>query len=228
MYAAGHYPRVVSATVQTPVVPLATFDLVCLTASLGGVTGYVELLTRLPAEFPAPVVLVLHRPAAQPDRFAAMLRARSPLPVVPASSGERLRPGVVYVVPGGHTAAFDPGHRIRLTPMGGHRLGDPLFASAAALFGPRLIAVVLSGRLDDGAAGVRRVKGAGGRVLAQDEASCRAYAMPAAAIATGCVDYILPTAALADAITALVMVPGAAAMLRVALPPWARTVAPDG
>lgn len=227
MYAAGHYFAVVPDTVQTLVAPLG-FDLVCLTASLGGVAGYVELLARLPSGFPAPVVLVLHRPAAQPDRFAAMLNARSPLPVVTAVSGQRLRPGVVHVVPGGHTAVFDPQQRIQLCPMRGHRLGDALFSSAAALFGPRLIAVVLSGRLDDGAAGVRRVKGAGGRVLAQDEATCRAYAMPAASIATGCVDYVLPTATLADAITALVMASGAAAMMRVALPPWARAVAPDG
>jgi two-component system chemotaxis response regulator CheB len=224
VYTAGHYSGVVSATVHTPA---AVIDVVCLTASLGGVKGYVELLARLPAHFPAAVVLVQHRQAAEPDRFTAMLGLRSPLPVVTAVSGEGLRPGVVHVVPGGHTAVFDPDGRIRLTPMCGHRLADAMFASAAAVFGPRVIAGVLSGRLDDGAAGVRRVKGAGGRVLAQDEASCQAYGMPAAAIATGCVDYVLPTPVLADAITALVMAPGAAAMMRVALPPWAQAVPPS-
>jgi two-component system chemotaxis response regulator CheB len=110
----------------------------------------------------------------------------------------------------------------------GHRQADAMFASAAARFGPRVIAGVLSGRLDDGAVGVRHVKGAGGRVLAQDEASSQAYGMPAAAIATGCVDFVLPLPAMADAITALVMAPGAAAMMRVALPPWARAVPASG
>jgi two-component system chemotaxis response regulator CheB len=102
-----------------------------------------------------------------------------------------------------------------------------LFASAAAVFGPRMIAGVLSGRLDDGSLGVRHVKGAGGRVLAQDDATSQAFGMPAAAIATGCVDFVLPLAVLADAITALVMAPGAAAMMRVAPPPWARALAPS-
>lgn len=202
------------------------FDLVCLTASLGGVSIYAQLLAGLPADFPVPVLMVQHRAAAAPDRLTAVLGARSALPVVPIADGDRLRAGVVHVVPGGHTAVFAADGRIALTPMSGHRLADDMFATAAARYGPRLIAVVLSGRLDDGTAGVRRVKGAGGRVLAQDEDSCAAYGMPSAAIATGCVDYVLPLAVLADAITALVMAPGAAAMMRVALPPWARPVPP--
>jgi two-component system chemotaxis response regulator CheB len=216
----------VSATVQNRAGLGWPFEVVCLTASLGGVRGYVDLLAGLPPDLPAAVVLVQHRPAVVPDRFAAMLAARSPLPVVPLQRGDRVRSGIVHVVPGGLSAQFDPDGSVMLTPVRGHRQADALFASAAEVFGPRLIAGVLSGRLDDGAVGVRHVKGAGGRVLAQDEATSQAFAMPSAAIATGCVDFVLPLPVLADAITALVMAPGAAAMMRVALPSWARAVAP--
>lgn len=208
-------------------VPGSPFELVCLTASLGGVRGYARLLAGLPAQFPAAVVLVLHRRPSDGDRLVQVLAAHSALPVVAVGSGDRLRPGVVHVVPGGQTAVIDARRRIVLSATVGHRGSDALFASAAAVFGPRMIAGVLSGRLDDGSLGVRHVKGAGGRVLAQDDATSQAFGMPAAAIATGCVDFVLPLAVLADAITALVMAPGAAAMMRVAPPPWARALAPS-
>ncbi|SPL96882.1 Chemotaxis response regulator protein-glutamate methylesterase CheB [[Actinomadura] parvosata subsp. kistnae] len=204
------------------------FDVVCLAASLGGVQAYGKLLARLPATFPAPVVLVQHRPADAEDRFVAVLGRRSALPVVPLASGRPLRPGTVHVVPGRTRAVFDDRGQPWLRQAEGHRVADELFASAAKAFGPRVLAAVLTGRLDDGAKGVRNVKGAGGRVLAQDEATCGelGFQMPAAAIATGCVDFVLPLEVLADALTALVMVPGAAGMMRVALPSWARVVTP--
>lgn len=100
-------------------------------------------------------------------------------------------------------------------------LADPLLASAAAAYGPRTIAVVVSGRLRDGAAGVQAVKRAGGRVLVQDQATAECFDMPSAAIATGCVDFVLPVQILGPALVALVMTPGAAAWLRVPVPSWA-------
>jgi two-component system, chemotaxis family, protein-glutamate methylesterase/glutaminase len=204
------------------------FDVVCLTASLGGIRGYAQLLAGIPAHFPAALVLVQHRLVGPADRLPALLRPSSRLPVIPLASGHPVRPGVVHVAPAGQSATFDRDGRITLSPTRGHRLSDALFASAAARYGTRLIVGVLSGRLDDGAAGVRRVKGAGGRVLAQDEATSQAYGMPSAAIATGCVDFVLPLPVLADAITALVMAPGAANMMRVALPSWAQTLPRSG
>jgi two-component system chemotaxis response regulator CheB len=71
-----------------------------------------------------------------------------------------------------------------------------------------VIAVVLSGRLDDGAAGVVEVKRAGGRVLVQNQATAECFGMPGAAIATGCVDFVLPVGRIAPALVALVMAPG--------------------
>jgi two-component system chemotaxis response regulator CheB len=98
-----------------------------------------------------------------------------------------------------------------------------LFASVAVTYGERAIGVVLTGMGCDGAAGVRVIKGHGGRVLVQEPATARAAAMPRAVVATGCVDFVLPLSVIAPALMALVMVPGAADLLRVA--PGGRLVA---
>lgn len=204
----------------------AAFDVVCLAASLGGVSAYLEILAALPDTFPAAVVLVQHRPVRERDSLARVLGYRSALPVRTLEDGDRLTGGVVYVVPAGHAASFTSEGKAALYPVTGHDEADQVFASAAAAFGPRLLAAVLTGRMDDGALGVRHVRGAGGRVLAQDLATSEAFGMPRAAIATGCVDFVLPLPVLAHALVSLVMVPGAAGLMRVSLPPWATVIPP--
>jgi two-component system, chemotaxis family, protein-glutamate methylesterase/glutaminase len=97
----------------------------------------------------------------------------------------------------------------------GHRFADELLASAARALAPRLIAVVLSGRLDGGARGVREVKRHGGRVIVEDAGSAAAPAMPTAALATGCVDFALSPERLGDALIALCAAAGAAELFRV-------------
>jgi two-component system, chemotaxis family, protein-glutamate methylesterase/glutaminase len=104
-------------------------------------------------------------------------------------------------------------------------LGDPLFGSIAAAYGPRVIAGVLTGRLDDGAAGIRAVKRHGGRTLVEDPATARAGAMPAAALATGCVDLVLPLNHIPHALITLAMAPGAADLFRVPPFPWTQIAA---
>ncbi|GCD34194.1 chemotaxis protein CheB [Streptomyces chrestomyceticus JCM 4735] len=204
----------------------AAFDVVCMTASLGGVSAYREILAALPEDFPAAVVLVQHRPVREQDGLVGVLRYRSTLPVRLLEEGDRLAPGVVHVVPAGHWAAFTPEGKVSLHVADGYRSADPMFASAAAAFGPRLLAAVLTGRLEDGALGVRHVRGAGGRVLAQDITTAEAFGMPSAAMATGCIDFVLPLPVLAHAVVSLVMVPGAAGLMRVSLPSWAAVIPP--
>ncbi|MEU5776793.1 chemotaxis protein CheB [Streptomyces venezuelae] len=172
--------------------PSAAFDVVCLTASLGGVSAYREILSALPVR---------------------LLR-----------DADQLSPGVVHVVPGGLRAAFSPECGVSLHPVHDHSAADPTCTSAAAAFGPRLLVAVLTGRQQDGALGVRHVRGAGGRALAQDLATSEAPGMPSAAMATGCADFVLPLPVLAHALISLVMVPGAADMMRVSLPPWAAVI----
>ncbi|QES39956.1 chemotaxis protein CheB [Streptomyces venezuelae] len=206
--------------------PSAAFDVVCMTASLGGVSAYREILSSLPDSFPAALVLVQHRPVRQVDSLVKVLQYRSALPVRLLRDADRLTPGVVHVVPAGRWAAFSPEGTVTLHPVHDHCQADPMFASAAAAFGPRLLVAVLTGRQQDGALGVRHVRGAGGRALAQDLATSEASGMPSAAMATGCIDFVLPLPVLAHALVSLVMVPGAADMLRVSLPPWAAVIPP--
>ena len=97
---------------------------------------------------------------------------------------------------------------------------------AASRFGPGVLAVILTGRLSDGAEGVRAVRRAGGMVLVQDPADCAAAGMPTAALSTGCVEHRLPLRVIGPALVALTMVPGAAELYRVPLAPWASLEAP--
>ena len=99
----------------------------------------------------------------------------------------------------------------------GHRFADALLSSAAGAFGTRMIAVVLSGRLDGGARGVREVKRHGGRVIVEDPDTAAAPAMPIAALATGCVDFVLAPNTIGDALVALCAATGAADLFRVRL-----------
>jgi two-component system chemotaxis response regulator CheB len=210
-----------SAAVQMAREPCrSAFDLVVIAASLGGIAAYRRVLADLPADFPAPLVLVQHRKAPG-DRLAAILESHTPLRVDEARAGVQPQPGTVFVA--------DPAWQLVLSSDGCFSAGeggstcraDPLLRTAAAVHGPRLAAVILTGRLDDGAQGAIAVKAAGGRVLAQDRATATAFDMPAAAIATGSVDFILPPAVLASALITLTMVPAAGELFRVSRPPWA-------
>jgi two-component system chemotaxis response regulator CheB len=188
-------------------------------ASYGGLEAYKKVLAMLPAEFPWPLLVVQHR-HAQRDHLVPLLARATRLPVVPAREGEPLEPGTVYVLPPDRQGVFDRDGRLVL--QGAERCqADPLLESAAFAYGERAIAVVLTGRLADSAAGVRAIKGRGGRVIVQDASTSAAFAMPSAAVATGCVDFVLPLRYIAPALISLVMVPGAAELFRVRLSPWA-------
>jgi len=204
------------------------FDLVCLVGSLGGLEAYQAVLRRLPADLPAAVVVVQHRPLRETDQLPPLLQRWSALPVEPLRDGDTIEPGRVQVVPGATTAVLSVTASGQvcagLAPAPATRCADPLFMSAARAYRARLLAVVLSGRLSDGVEGVRHVKGGGGRVLVQDVATCPAPDMPRGAMSTGCVDFALPPSVLGDAITALVLAPGARHLMQVPAPPWATPV----
>lgn len=195
------------------------FDVVVAAASFGGVTALSELVARLPAAFPVPVLVVQHR-AAAPDVLADILRWRGTLPVraMTAAADEPLGAGVHVTAP-----------RTRYTCAGGRwsaagetvAPADDLMAAAAEAFGARTCAVALTGRLSDGARGVRAVKRAGGRVLVQSPSDARAPDMPRAAVATGCADLVVPLRVLPAALVALTMAPGAIDMFPRAPRPWA-------
>jgi two-component system chemotaxis response regulator CheB len=188
-------------------------------ASFGGLAAYRTLLAGLPVEFPWPIVALQHR-HPRGDYLAPLLARATELRVVSAREGELLQPGAVHVLPPDRQAVVGRDRRLRLR-SGARCEADPLLESVAFGYGERAIAVVLTGRGDDGVAGVRAIKRRGGRVLVQDEVTSAAFAMPSASIATGCVDFVLPLRYLAPALVSLVMVPGAAELFRVRLSSWA-------
>lgn len=200
-------------------------QIVVILASLGGLAAVSTLLGGLPGGFPVPVLYLQHGAGSvHPDPMTALLRRRTLLPVVAAAPGTKLAGCGVSVVPNGCGATVDGDGLVRLqdSPPGGG--GDELFASVADRYGAGATAVVLSGKLSDGTAGVRAVKRAGGRVLVQDPGTARASGMPSSAIATGCVDFVLPVERIAPALVALTVAPGGADLLAVPMPHWAQLV----
>jgi two-component system chemotaxis response regulator CheB len=192
-------------------------------ASLGGLPAISALIAGLPRDFPVPLLVLQHRPrCADPHRLTWLLGKQTQLPVRTAATGMPAATAGITVIPGGHHATITPAGTFRLAESG-RGGGDTLLASAVQAAAPRgVIAVVLSGMLQDGADGVRAVKRHGGRVIVQDPATARAPGMPASAIATGCADFVLPADRIPYALITLAMAPGGAELFSVPLPHWAK------
>ena len=184
------------------------FDVVALAASMGGIEALRTILGALPEGFPAAVLVVQHRPADYQGRLAEVLGRSTPLCVKEAEDGEALRNGTVFLAPPGRHLLVNADGVLSLSqaPKVHHvrPSAEPLFESVALAFGPRAIAVVLTGGDGDGSGGVRRVREAGGVVIAQEPASCAAPGMPESAIATGCVGTVLPLREIGPTLVALV------------------------
>ena len=161
-------------------------DTEVIAASAGGEEALRDLLSQLPADLPAAVMVVLHVPAIGGRALPSILARAGRLPASAAADGEEALRGHVYVAPPDHHMLISDG-KIRLSRgrrHNGHRpAADPLFISAAMSKGPRLTGVVLSGTLDDGAAGCAAVERRGGLVLIQDPRESAYDGMPRAAVA---------------------------------------------
>lgn len=188
--------------------PSPPFEVVALVASAGGLAALTAVLSQLPPDFPAAVVVLQHVDPSRPSLLSEILGRRSGLPVREARHGDRLLPGTVLVAPPAYHLVVGPGGGVALTstePVHYARpSADSLLESIGRSFGPRAIAVVLTGAGSDGADGVRVVKQAGGTVIAQDRPTSQSFGMPGAAIRTGCVDAVLPVAEIAPALIHLV------------------------
>jgi two-component system chemotaxis response regulator CheB len=191
----------------------AGHDIIVLGASAGGVEALSELISRLPADLPAAVFIVLHVPAYGGSIMPSILTRRGPLPAVHPKDGEDIRLGHVYVAPPDHHLILEIG-KVRLThgtAENGHRPAvDTLFRSAARTYGPRVLGVILSGTLDDGTAGLQAIKLRGGITLVQDPEEALFAGMPNSAKENVAVDYIQSVAGLAKTLVRLVHEPVAA------------------
>ncbi|WP_229067548.1 chemotaxis protein CheB [Actinoplanes sp. DH11] len=165
---------------------MARRDLIVIGGSAGAHAALRKLLARLPADLPAAVLVVTHLPPEAGSTLAQTMSRDCALPIVDASDGVRARPGHVYVAVPDRHLLLDADDTLRLTS--GPRENrvrpavDALFRSAARWSGPRVIGVVLSGSLDDGAAGLASIAERGGAALVQDPQEARFPGMPSAAL----------------------------------------------
>lgn len=189
---------------EAPVSSRAPARVVAIAASAGGLSALTHVLTALPADFAAPIIVLQHLKADQKSFMAEILGRRVILPVAPAQHGERLAAGKVYVAPPGHHLLVLPDGVLALSDTERVRFvrpaADVLFRSLAESLGERAVAVVLTGTGSDGADGVREIHRRGGTVIVQDEASSAFFGMPDASIRTGMVDRVLPLDEIAPAL----------------------------
>lgn len=185
-------------------------DVVVVGASAGGVDALRELAAHLPPGFPAAVLVVLHVPASGRSVLPQILAREGVLPAAFAEHGQEIRRGRIYVAPADHHMLVQGGC-VRLTRgprERGHRPAiNALFRSAARAAGSRCIGVVLSGLLDDGAAGLRVIKEGGGAAVVQDPDDALFPSMPRAALALTLPDRVVPAAGIADALCELIEAP---------------------
>ena len=192
-------------------------QIVVIGASAGGIDALRVIAAGLPADFPAPICVVLHTAPQSPGVLHEILSRAGPLPATNPADGERIAPRHIYVAPPDHHLLVEPG-KVRVTKGPKENRFrpaiDPLFRSAAQVFGPGAIGVVLTGSLDDGSAGLWTLKQLGGVAVVQDPLDALYPAMPQNAIEHVKVDHIVPIANMAALLVELTKAPvyaGAAA-----------------
>jgi two-component system, chemotaxis family, protein-glutamate methylesterase/glutaminase len=177
---------------------------VVIAASTGGPAAVMRVVSGLPKNLQAAVLLVLHMPGAFTQPFTAQLQEISQLPVKEAEHNETMQAGAIYLCPGSHHVRLSFTGRLNLDPgdrIDGYRpCADVAIESVAAHTRAATVAVVLTGMGNDAAKGVKFAKAAGGYVIAQDEATSMIFGMPAEAIKTGAVDEVLPLEEIGSAI----------------------------
>jgi two-component system chemotaxis response regulator CheB len=174
-------------------------------ASMGGVDALQRLVEGLPPDIPAALFVVQHI-GRHASTLPTLLAYRGRLPAVHGAQGSAVRPGHIYVAPPDHHLLVERGI-MRLTRGPRENWArpaiDPLFRSAAVSYGPRVIGVVLTGMLNDGSAGLRAVRAAGGIAVVQDPHDAVAPDMPWSALRHAGADFRVPLRAMPELLTKL-------------------------
>ncbi len=185
-------------------------DIIVIGGSSGATAPLKTILGALPADLPAAVFIVLHIPARSIGILATVASAAGRLPVHQATDGMPITPGNVYLAVPDHHLILTNGH-MKLGRGPRENMArpaiDPLFRSAAAAYGSRVIGVILSGLLNDGASGLEAIKRCGGIAVVQDPADAIADEMPRSAIQATTVDLSVPSARIGDVLSEMAREP---------------------
>ena len=187
------------AVPSTGVEPTGPVDIIAIGASTGGPDALASILSKLPADFPVPVVIVQHMPPLFTRLFAQRLNTASQVTVREARDGDIVEPGTVLIAPGDfHVSLRRDGLTVRAMT---HQEGpenwvrpavDVLFRSVAEVYGERALGVVLTGMGQDGIRGVEKMVEAGAQIAVQDEATSVVWGMPGVVANAGLAHRILP------------------------------------
>jgi two-component system CheB/CheR fusion protein len=180
-------------------------QLVVVGASAGGVEALLALVSSLPTDFPAPIVVAQHLDPQRPSQLAPLLASHGPLPVQTVTNSELLHPGTIYVIPADRDVEISDHHvDVRRQPDRAPKPSvDRLLATAARVFNDGLIAVILTGTGSDGAAGAQAVKAYGGTVVVQNPETARFPGMPQA-VPAAAVDIVADLEAIGPLLTDLI------------------------
>jgi two-component system chemotaxis response regulator CheB len=205
-------PRVATPeATQAPAVSVAAeqADVVVIGISTGGPQALRYLIPQFPADFPVPIIMVLHMPVGYTEMYAQRLNEISALDVSEAHEGDVLRPGAAFLAPAGRHVVL---HRsggggvsvhldVRPTDTQHRPSVDVLFRSAADAYGGRVLGVVMTGMGNDGMLGAAHIKAKGGRIITEAESSCVVYGMPRAVVEAGVSDRVATLEAMSASIT---------------------------
>ena len=208
------YPAEKPVRIASPETPSshssASFPVIAMAASAGGLNALSVILAALPADFPAAIAIVMHVAPDHKSLLAGILKSRTPLSVKQAHTGDILCPSSVFIAPPNHHLFVTKAGTLELSSSSAEKIhyarpsAEPLFASVGDVYQKRAIAVVLTGGDGDGSFGVRIIKEKGGTVIAQDRTTSQDFSMPETSINTGEVDFILPLDGIAPRLIELV------------------------
>ncbi|CUU10450.1 two-component system, chemotaxis family, response regulator CheB [Candidatus Kryptobacter tengchongensis] len=182
------------------------FELVAIGVSTGGPLALQEVLSKIPRDFPAGIVIAQHMPPNFTRLLAEILNSVSKIEVREAQTGDKVKPGLALIAQGGRNLIFENvfGEKIVKIVDKPNTLYKPsvdvMMESAAEVFGNRVLAVIMTGMGKDGLEGLKKVKEKGGYIIAQNEETCVVYGMPKAVVDIGLADSILPLEKIGEAI----------------------------
>ena len=185
-------------------------DIIVIGGSAGALAPLREIVRQLPSTLPVALFVVVHTAPDSRGVLAQILDKASPLTAELATDGDAIRGGRIYVAPPDHHLLVESGYmRVTRGPRenGFRPAVDPLFRTAAAAYGSRVVGIILSGAQDDGVLGLRHIKERDGLAIVQDPAEADTPSMPESAMRQVAVDHVLTAADIGSAIARLAQVP---------------------